>query len=318
MTFNNESTQTTIGGGARIKDVIEAAYANNAQVLTGNCNCVGVLGAGLGGGYGNLMGLHGFSVDNMLSLNVVLANGSLVTVTPAQTDLWWALRGAGPNFGIVTSVVMKSYPVPQNQSTAWMGGLSFTEDKLEAIAEAIESLTLHPKMVIFQYYLTSGAPDYTPFIVVAPVYHGSAAEGKAAFASIYTLEPFNDTTAELAYPDWNNAADGVCVDGGRKPSSGAGFQSMVPSTWRAIWNEFIDFLKNPGTGNSIILLEAYSLQVAQSIPASSASFPNRDIRFNAFSIPWYEDSSLDLVAQGFAGNVRDLWRSTDGLPQNRT
>lgn len=80
---------------------------------------MGTLGAGLGGVYGNLLGLHGFSVDNILSLSVVLANGSLVTATEeSDGDLFWALRGAGPNFGVVTSVVMKSFPVPQAESTA--------------------------------------------------------------------------------------------------------------------------------------------------------------------------------------------------------
>ena len=87
-------------------------YANNAQVVTGSSNCIGVLGTNLGGGYGNLGGLYGLRVDNILSLNTVLANGTFLQVTPKESDLFWALRGAAPNFGIVTSVVMKSYPVP--------------------------------------------------------------------------------------------------------------------------------------------------------------------------------------------------------------
>ena len=78
-------------------------YANNAQVVTGNSNCIGVLGTKLGGRS---------RVDNILSLNTVLANRTFLQVTPKESDLFWALRGAAPNFGIVTSVVMKSYPVP--------------------------------------------------------------------------------------------------------------------------------------------------------------------------------------------------------------
>ena len=318
VTFNSDLTEVTLQGGALIGDVINAAYANNAQVLTGNCNCIGTLGAGLGGGYGNLLGLHGFSVDNILSMRVVIANGSLITVTPAQEDLFWALRGAAPNFGIVTSAVMKSYPVPQNESTAWFGGLFFTGDQVEAVVEAIENLVLESKMNIFLYFLTTGAPSFTPVVLVTPFYYGSAADGQAAFASILALGPFMDTTASTPYNEWNAAADGFCIDGGRKPSYTAGLMEMVPATWRAIWNEWIAFLENPNTSNSLVLLEAYSLQFAQSIPASSSSFDNRDIRFNAAVIPWYNDSSLDTVAQTFGSNVRDLWRATSMLPQNRT
>lgn len=318
VVFNNESTEVTFQGGALIKEVIDAAYANNAQVLTGNCNCVGALGAGLGGGYGNLLGLHGFSVDNILSMNVVIADGSLITVTADDEDLFWALRGAGPNFGIVTSVVMRSSPVPQAKSTAWIGGLYFTGDKVEALAEAIQNLYLDPKMSILQYYVTTGAPSYTPIILIAPFYYGSEAEGKAAFASIYAVEPFNDTTAETSYPNWNDGGDGFCIKGERKPSYGAGFMEMVPTTWRAIWNEWVAFLENPGAGYSTIGLEAYSLKLAQSVPASTSSFANRDIRFNGIAIPWYSNSSLDSAAETFGSNVRNLWRSTSMLPQNRT
>lgn len=318
VSFNNDRTEVTIQGGAQVKQVVDAAYSNNAQVVTGNCNCIGALGAGLGGGYGNLLGLHGFSVDNIISLNVVVANGSLVTVTAADKDLFWALRGAGPNFGIVTSVVMKSFPVPQAKSTAWLGALFFTGDQVEAISEAIEKITLSPKMNIFQSYLTTGAPSFTPVILVRPFYLGSAAEGKAAFASIYAIGPFNDTTAERPYNEWNAGTDFLCIEGERKPSYGAGILQMAPSTWRSIWSEFVAFLKNPGTGSTVIVLEAYSLQLAQSIPASSASFANRHIRFNAAAVVWYSNSTLDPIAESFGSKVRDLWRSTSMLPENRT
>jgi hypothetical protein len=318
VTFDSGITEVRIGGGAIIEDVIAAAYAVNAQVVTGNCNCVGTLGAALGGGYGNLMGMKGFSVDNILSMNVVLANGSLVTITPADKDLFWALRGAGPNFGIVTSAIMKAFYVPQAESTAWFGGLFFNESNLEAVAQGIQNLTLTPNMSIFQYYTTTGAPDYTPTILVTPFYHGSEADGRAAFASILAIGPYADTTSVLSYPEWNLGSAGFCTKGGRKPSYGAGFDVMVPSVWRQIWNEYVAFTKLPSAGNSVILLEVYSLEVARTINSPPASFPNRDVRFNAVVIPWYNSSDMDAVAQTFGSSVRDLWRSSSGLPVNRT
>ncbi len=71
VTFNAQKIQATVQDGALISDVIAAAYAKNIQVTTGNCSCVGTLRAILGGGYGNLMGLHGFGVDNLISLQLV-------------------------------------------------------------------------------------------------------------------------------------------------------------------------------------------------------------------------------------------------------
>ncbi|OTB08086.1 hypothetical protein M426DRAFT_71296 [Hypoxylon sp. CI-4A] len=318
VTFSDDKTQATVGGGAIMKEVIDAAYENDVQAFTGNCNCVGLLGAGLGGGYGNLMGIYGFSVDNFLSFNVVLANGSLVTVTPQQEDLWWAIRGAGPNFGIVTSVTMNSTPLAKEKNTAWTGGLYFTEDKIEQVVQAIEDLKLEPEMNIFLYYATSGAPDYTPTVLTTPFYYGTEEEGRAAFKSIIDIGPYNDTTSVLPQNEWNAGADGFCIKGERKPTYSAGINHMVPDTWRSIWNEYTEFLKNPGTGSTAIAVECYSLDKGQSVDWNSASFANRDIRFNSFVITWYPDASLDSTAEAFGSKVRDLWRSTAELPGDRT
>ena len=212
---------------------------------------------------------------------------------------------------------MKSVLVPQNKSTAWLGGLTFTEDKLEALVQAINDLVLEPKMVLFLYYVTShvtsGSIDYTPPILVAPVYLGSEADGKKAFASFYALGPSSDSTAVTPYTHWNDGGNWFCVKGARKPSYGVGFQHLVPATWRAIWNEHKEFIKNPGTGASSVLLEAYSLIKARSVPEESASFANRNVNFNAVAISWYNDSSLDIKAEAFGMKARELWRSTDDL-----
>lgn len=233
--FSKERTQARVQGGALISDVVAEAYANDAQILTGNCNCVGTLEAALDGVYGDLMGLYGFGVDNILSMDVVLSNGSAVVVRPNQNpDLWWALRGAGPNFGIVTGATVKAYPVPKVRNSAWVGVLFFTEDKLESVVQAIENLVLEARMNVFLYFATSGPPSYTTTVVVRPFYFGSEADGRAAFRSLLDLGPFGDTTAVLAYPDWNTGGDGFCVKGGRKPSYGAGFGKMVPETLRQV------------------------------------------------------------------------------------
>lgn len=319
VTFNAQKTQATVQGGALISDVIAAAYAKNVQVTTGNCNCVGTLGAILGGGYGNLMGLHGFGVDNLISLQLVTPSGAFVTVTPAESDLWWALRGAGPNFGIVTSAVMKSYSVTPEQNLAWLGPLTFTQDKIEALVQAINDLVLQSNMNIFLYYITTGTPSYTPIVVANLFYYGSETVGRAAFASIIAVGPSHDGTSIVPYDHWNDGAASFCNKGDRKPSYGAGFFKMDPATWRAVWNEFVSFASNPAAGNSIVLMEAYSLIKARTLPDSSSSFPYRStVNFNAVAVAWYTDPNLDQEAEAFGTAARDLWRSTDGLVANST
>jgi FAD/FMN-containing dehydrogenase len=77
-----------------------------------------------------LQGRHGFAADNLVSARLVLANGSAVTVSKWQNrDLFWALRGAGHNFGVVTSFDLKIFDVPKETWTMIM--FTFTQDKLE-------------------------------------------------------------------------------------------------------------------------------------------------------------------------------------------
>ncbi|KAF3491549.1 FAD binding domain-containing protein [Arthroderma uncinatum] len=294
VTFNDDKTEVTVGGGALISEVIEAASSNNTLVATGNCNCVGAVGAILGGGYGSLMGLYGFGVDNVLSLNVVSGDGVLKTVTFGD-DLFWALRGAGPNFGIVTSARMKSYPREPSKQYAWVGALTFTGDKIEAVAKAISEITLTAEMNIYMFFLDARAPDKKPTIILTPWYYGTEAEGRAAFASVIDIGPTLNTMAETHYTHWNDGSESACIKGGRKPSYAAGLAEIVPETWKQVWDEYVSWVSsNDGRArNSTVILEAYSMAKAGSIADSSSSFPWRSrLKFNALIFPCKRTRSL--------------------------
>lgn len=317
VTVSPDKTQATIGGGALVNGIITAAKAAGVLVETGNCNCVGALGAYLGGGYGNLMGLYGFGVDNIISMRVVTADGKIRTVsasTSSDPDLFWAMRGAGPNFGIVTSAVVKSWPAMSTERSAWTGALIFSPEKLEQVIQAIQALELKHDMNVFLYFISSGPPSNEPVVLTTPfLYMGNATSGKAAFASLYAIGPIQDTTAVLPYTEWNSGGDAFRSRGPRKPSFGVGFQAMIPEVWRKIWNMYTEFQKKLGAEASVVLLEAYPSTKARpnSVPAS---FPHREVKFNAVAIPWYNDSSYDAAALAFGNAARELWRGSDDLP----
>lgn len=97
------------------------------------------MGPGLGGGYGRYMGFYGLIIDNLLSMNVVLANGSAVSVSESSApDLWWGMRGAGHNFGIVTSFNSKIYKRTVDE---WFYIIYiFRQDKLEPLFEVVNAM----------------------------------------------------------------------------------------------------------------------------------------------------------------------------------
>ena len=94
-------------------DIASALAEYNVALPAGTCPNVGISGLVLGGGVGFLMRKYGLTCDNLVELDIILADGSLVTVNESKhTDLFWACKGGGGgNFGIVTSFTFKVYPI---------------------------------------------------------------------------------------------------------------------------------------------------------------------------------------------------------------
>ncbi|MER8158306.1 FAD-binding oxidoreductase [Streptomyces sp. NPDC094472] len=105
--------RATVAGGARANHVLTAAGPYGMVAATGTIGTVGMAGLPLGGGYGPLSGRFGLSVDNLAGAEVVLADGSVVWADAERDpDLFWALRGGGGNFGVVTSMEIRLHAVP--------------------------------------------------------------------------------------------------------------------------------------------------------------------------------------------------------------
>lgn len=146
-----------VGGGCVWGDVDHATHAFGLAVPTGVISTTGVGGLTLGGGIGHLTRRCGLTIDNLLSADVVLADGRCVTASARQhEDLFWALRGGGGNFGVVTSFLFRTHSV----HTDYAGPMLW---ELENAAE------------IMQWYreFITAAPDelngFFAFLTVPPV-----------------------------------------------------------------------------------------------------------------------------------------------------
>jgi FAD/FMN-containing dehydrogenase len=112
VTIDPETRTARIDAGVLSGDVMVQAGRHGLAPILGGCPGVGAAGITLGGGLGNLSGLHGASCDNLLSARVVTADGRLLSVDAERNpELLWGLRGAGANFGVTTSFECRLHPI---------------------------------------------------------------------------------------------------------------------------------------------------------------------------------------------------------------
>jgi hypothetical protein len=264
------------------------------------------------------MGEVGFGLDNFISMRVVIATGEILTVSAtSHPDLFWALRGAGPNFGIVVSATVNAIPATEEDRKAYINNLYFSPDKLAQVAQAVEDLPLTPMQRVYLVLTSSGEPLNEPSILVTGLLRkGTNETGRKAFAPFFDLGPVSVSEEITTYDHWNDANIGFCTDGGRKPSYSSTITGMSAEKWPQIWDLYKDFqAKGP---NSAVLVERYNLTKANSVPFGSVAM-NEGLRRGAFSqaivIPWYDDESLDDEGLEFGSKVRSLWTRSDN-PSN--
>jgi FAD/FMN-containing dehydrogenase len=168
-------SEIEICGGARVFDVAAVAESVGAAVVTGSVGMVGMTGLTLGGGYGSLIGRFGLAVDNLLSADIVLADGRLVRADAGnEEELFWALRGGGGNFGVVTSMRHRLHDLPSVHA----GILFYPFDQARSVlGRCIEVSNSMPDEMTVQVGLGC-LPDGTRLVFVVPTWCGEAAEGE--------------------------------------------------------------------------------------------------------------------------------------------
>lgn len=288
-----EAMVATYGGGCIWKDVDDACAPYNLGTVGGTVNHTGVGGLVLGGGLGWLTSKYGLAIDNLLEAEVVLADGTIAEASETKNkDLFWALRGAGQNFGVVTSFTSKLYPV----GDVWSGPIVFSLDKMAQIVDFAnyfhENNTGNESLWIGVVGGMPGAPF--PCIFCMVFYDGSQEDAEKFFKPLLDVGPLVSLAKAMPYRDANIQVPNR-EEETRRLQGGA---SIVMPLEQLLLTDLLGLLepfwkeKNIGEGCGV-MFELLPHKKVNEVSNTAMAYAARGEYYHAATIFTWEDEALD-------------------------
>ena len=202
-----------VGGGNIWSEVDNATHEFGLAIPSGMVSSTGVGGLTLGGGVGYLSRKYGLTIDNLLEAEMVLADGSFVTVNATEnTDLFWAIRGGGGNFGVVTSFKFQAHPV----KTVMAGPTFWPIERVEEIMAWYDGFIQNGPEELSGFIATMVVPESPfpaelhnkKFCAIVWCYVGDLEKFEAIFKTVLDLNPVFAHVGEMPYPAMQSMFDG--------------------------------------------------------------------------------------------------------------
>jgi len=205
-----------VGAGCTWSEVDHATHAFGLAVPSGIISTTGVAGLTLGGGLGHLTRKYGLTIDNLLSVDVVLADGSFVVANAEEnSDLYWAVRGGGGNFGVVTSFLFEAHPVDTVCAGPMLWNLEDAADVMKWYREFITQAPEEMNGFIAMMSVPPGPPfpeelHFRKMCAIVWCFQGSMEQANTILESIRSYRPpAFEFFAAMPYPRLQGMFDGV-------------------------------------------------------------------------------------------------------------
>ncbi|CAE6520892.1 unnamed protein product, partial [Rhizoctonia solani] len=294
-----------VGGGALWQDVDEATTPHGLASVSGTVGHTGVGGSlilaslnigslTLGGGFGWLTGNHGLVIDNLMQATVVTSSGNILTASGSENpDLFWAVRGGGGNFGVVTEFVLKIHP--QNPEV-FTSTITFLPESLDKLVPEINAWLLERTSSEIVYIVFASPPGGQPVVLLQFVYIGEPDTGRQKFERFTQLEAINVQTDVIPYIKLNHMNDAFSghglyrmLQGNFVPDIPEGLPAPFVSSLLSAWVRFIT--EHPAATSSIVALELHHHGKISSIPPDATAYAHRNSAHNVmFIITWLDPS----------------------------
>ena len=308
---NPSARIAVVEGGVLWKELNRETQLHGLAVTGGVVGTTGVAGLTLGGGLGWLMPKYGMALDNLVAVNLVLADGSIVRASADQAaDLFWAVRGGGGNFGVAGSFEFRLHPV----GPMVIGGLvAFPFPEAGRVLRAWRAFTATVPDELMTVAALTTAPDGsgTKIVGIAACHCGKAEDGQAIAAQIKSFGTVAmDAMGPIPYAVLNGMLDGGFPAGGSNYWKSTFLPSLSDT---AIDTLASAYAKCPAPTSSI-LFEHFHGAVCR-VPVEATAYALRDGGFNSLVIGQWMDPALGeattawtrdtfAIVQPFAGARR--------------
>jgi FAD/FMN-containing dehydrogenase len=297
VTVNAAAREAIAAPGVLWGEFDAATQAHGLATTGGQVSHTGIGGLTLGGGLGYLMGKHGAACDNLLSLDVITADGEMLVASADQNaDLFWAMRGAGANFGIVTSFRYRLHPLQEMLA----GMLLYKRE------QAAELFAFHREFIVGkpdELETTIGflnSPEGIPLVGIIAVYAGPVAEGEQLLQPLRKFgSAIMDLIRPMSYTEVQRMVDDTVPVGDRYYWKSNFLADLKP--------ELANILENGANAmpspQSMILVFEIKGQIRR-VPKNAMAFDHREANFEMSIIAHWTDASDDASNTKWA---RDVW-----------
>ena len=273
-----------VQGGALLGAMDQATQQHGLATTAGNVSHTGVGGLTLGGGMGWLARQHGLSCDNVVSFEMVTADGDVVQASQTENaDLYWGLRGGGGNFGVVTEFEFRLHEVG---TSALLTELSFPLEAAGSVLRAWRDLSAQaPRQATF----TAGLPGDQDVVTVGFIWVGPPADSRKLPSLEPLGRPLTERVVELSYVDLQRIDDTPQGHAMRRYWKGHYLRELSDEAIKSLLTSRTE----PSTGGlPNIGLQAYGGAIAD-VPDQDTAFAFRDTAFEYVASSRWSDRGED-------------------------
>jgi hypothetical protein len=296
VTVDPTTRRARIGGGALLYDLDLATIGHNLVTTAGIVSHTGVGGFTLGGGYGRLGRKFGLTIDNLVSAQLVTANGRVLRLSAEENrDLFWAIRGGGGNFGVATEFEYALHDAsPDMYGGVMIWPLARARDVLDYYAENSpnfsDELFMAPGMAT--------APNGSAVLIMDICYCGNPRDAERELAPLRSVaRPAVDGAVPASYLTMQTRLDGIARPGIRSYVKSGMVGEFTPGMIDAMLGSF-----EPGKG---VIINSFATggRIAR-VSETATAWPHRNAHSLIGAVSFWSDARLDKAR---ISSTRSIW-----------